>query len=301
MTGSTFTSNSVSGSGAAGGPIIWTAGTTAMHYNRFVGNTGTGGVMTNSGTGTADVTENWWGCNTGPNTTGCETTSGTNITAAPRLVLTATASPSHVVHPATTSTITASLLTDSAAAAVSATNLSPAFSGLPVSFADPPGDATVGGSPGAHSVNFSGGTASIGYQAGTVLGPDNVLATLDNGTATATLEVDEPPQITSADHATFTAGAAGSFTVTTTGQPTASLIETGSLPPGMTFTDNGDGTATLGGTPTAGGSFTIHDHGEQRGAAGRDAELHRDGERLAGDHQRRPHHVRGWLGRHRSR
>jgi hypothetical protein len=49
--------------------------------------------------------------------------------------------------------------------------------------------------------------------------------------------------------------------VTTTGFPTAALSESGALPSGVTFTDNGDGTATLAGTPAAGTagsySFTI--------------------------------------------
>ena len=45
---------------------------------------------------------------------------------------------------------------------------------------------------------------------------------------------------------------AGTFTVTTTGFPTAALSETGALPTGVTFVDNGDGTATLAGTPAAG-------------------------------------------------
>ena len=40
--------------------------------------------------------------------------------------------------------------------------------------------------------------------------------------------------------------------MTTVGNPAASLNETGSLPSGVTFTDNGDGTATLAGTPAAG-------------------------------------------------
>src|SRR5205823_6441015 len=47
----------------------------------------------------------------------------------------------------------------------------------------------------------------------------------------------------------FTAGQNGSFTVTATGTPTPSLSETGALPAGVTLTDNGNGTATLGGTP----------------------------------------------------
>jgi hypothetical protein len=261
VTGSTFTGNSVSGGGTlAGGPVIYTAGTTAMHYNRFVGNTGTGGVMTNSGSGVADVTENWWGCNTGPNTTGCETTSGTGITATPRLVLMSTASPSHVTGPNGTSTITASLLTDSNGGAVGAANLAGAFNGVPVSFADPPGDATVTLASGAHSVNISGGTASIDYHSNTTLGPDNVSTTFDNATTAATLEVDQAPAITSANTAPFTVGTAGSFTVTTTGYPAAAITKIGSLPSGLTFTDNGNGSATISGTPAAGtgGNYTMN-------------------------------------------
>ena len=51
----------------------------------------------------------------------------------------------------------------------------------------------------------------------------------------------------------------GTFTVTSTGTPTAALSESGPLPTGVTFTDNGDGTATLAGTPAAGqgGSYPI--------------------------------------------
>src|SRR5579862_3566805 len=67
------------------------------------------------------------------------------------------------------------------------------------------------------------------------------------------------PAITSANSTTFTVGTAGSFTVTTTGSPTPSLTETGSLPSPVTFKDNGNGTATLSGTPAAGtaGSYPI--------------------------------------------
>jgi hypothetical protein len=261
VTGSTFTNNSVSGSGAAGGSVIYTAGTTTMHYDRMVANTGTsGGVMTNSGSGSANVTENWWGCNTGPNTTGCDSIAGTNVTASPRLALTATASPANVIGPNGTSTLTASLLTDSVGSAVSAANLVGAFSGLPVSFSDPPGDATVTLAAGAHSVNVAGGAASIDYHSNTTLGPDNDIATLDNGTATAILEVDEPPAITSAATAPFHTGTSGSFTITTTGYPAAAITETGSLPSGLTYHDNGDGSATISGTPGAatGGNYTLN-------------------------------------------
>src|SRR6266852_2597203 len=72
----------------------------------------------------------------------------------------------------------------------------------------------------------------------------------------------QAPTITSANNTTFTAGAPNTFTVTTSGflaPPT--ITETGALPGGVSFTDNGNGTATLAGTPDAltGGtySFTI--------------------------------------------
>ena len=45
---------------------------------------------------------------------------------------------------------------------------------------------------------------------------------------------------------------------TTAGFPTATtLTKTGALPAGVTFTDNGDGTATLAGTPAAGPAAAI--------------------------------------------
>ena len=59
-------------------------------------------------------------------------------------------------------------------------------------------------------------------------------------------------QITSPAGTTFTAGQAGTFTVTSTGMPNCGLSETGALPTGVTFKDNKDGTATLSGTPAAG-------------------------------------------------
>jgi streptogramin lyase/fibronectin type 3 domain-containing protein len=58
--------------------------------------------------------------------------------------------------------------------------------------------------------------------------------------------------ITSASSTTASAGAPLNFQVATTGTPTPSLSETGTLPSGVTFTDNGDGTASLSGTPVDG-------------------------------------------------
>jgi LPXTG-site transpeptidase (sortase) family protein len=64
--------------------------------------------------------------------------------------------------------------------------------------------------------------------------------------------VTDGPVITSASSTTFTVGSSGSFTVTTSGVPPMSIASSGALPSGVTFVDNGDGTATLAGPPAAG-------------------------------------------------
>ena len=48
---------------------------------------------------------------------------------------------------------------------------------------------------------------------------------------------------------TFKLGQPSAFTVMTAGDPTPSIKETAFLPDGINFVDNGDGTATLSGTP----------------------------------------------------
>lgn len=109
------------------------------------------------------------------------------------------------------------------------------------------GTATLAGTPAAGT----GGTYPITITASNGVAPD--------ATRNFTLTVNVAPTITSANSATFTAGAAGSFTVTTAGLPTPALTESGTLPSGVTFTDNGNGTAALTGTPAAGtgGTYAI--------------------------------------------
>jgi len=79
--------------------------------------------------------------------------------------------------------------------------------------------------------------------------------------ATVTIELpgSHPYAFTSADNVTFVAGQPNTFKVTVTGKPTPALTEEGNLPPGVTFTDNGDGTGTLSGTPGPGsvGTYSI--------------------------------------------
>ena len=107
------------------------------------------------------------------------------------------------------------------------------------------GTATLAGTPAANT----GGTYQFTINATNDVIPD--------ATQSFTLTVDQACQITSTDSATFAVGQAGTFTVTTTGYPTCTLPAPLTLPSGVTFTDNGDGTATLAGTPAAntGGTY----------------------------------------------
>ena len=109
------------------------------------------------------------------------------------------------------------------------------------------GTATLAGTPAANTA----GTYQFTINATNDVIPD--------ATQSFTLTVNLAPGITSPAGITFTAGQAGTFTVTTTGYPNSTLSETGALPPGVTFTDNGDGTATLAGTPAAntGGPYPV--------------------------------------------
>ena len=81
---------------------------------------------------------------------------------------------------------------------------------------------------------------------------------LPNATQNFTLTISQGPAITSADNTTFVVDSAGTFTVTTTGNPIASIGQSGTLPSGVTFADNGDGTATLSGTPATGTTGTYN-------------------------------------------
>ena len=120
-----------------------------------------------------------------------------------------------------------------------------------------------------HGVTFTDngdGTATLaGMPDATTGGSYPLTITAGNGLATSAqgfvLTVAQSVLITNGDVATFTTGASGSFGITTaSGYPTSTALAiAGTLPTGVAFTDNHDGTATISGTPgsTTGGSYPL--------------------------------------------
>jgi hypothetical protein len=102
------------------------------------------------------------------------------------------------------------------------------------------GTGTLSGTPAVGT----GGAYALTFEATSISG--------SSGVQNFTLNVSEAPVITSANATTFTVAQAGTFTVTTTGFPTATIGHGGTLPAGVNFISNGDGTGTLSGTPAAG-------------------------------------------------
>lgn len=115
--------------------------------------------------------------------------------------------------------------------------------------------------PSGVTFNTSTGVLSGTPAAGTT-GNYPLTINANNGVGTQasqsfTLSVINGPSITSANNTAFVIGTAGTFTVTTTGSPVPTIARGGvTLPGGVTFTDNLNGTATLAGTPAAGTAGT---------------------------------------------
>jgi hypothetical protein len=128
-------------------------------------------------------------------------------------------------------------------------------------------NGTCAGAPAAiDTVTLSGGTVPDSAPTGALTsGPHGFNATYSGDSnyqavtaGCAPFTVLAAPLITSADSTSFTTNVPGAFTVTTTGYPSAASMQISDsgavLPSGVTFLDNGDGTATLAGTPATGTS-----------------------------------------------
>ncbi len=111
---------------------------------------------------------------------------------------------------------------------------------------------------GVSFVDNKDGTATLsGPAKTTAAGPHQFTLTAKNSAGstseTFTFTVATPPTIKKVPATTLTvAGATANLTITTTGYPAPSLRQTGFLPSGLTFADQGNGTAVISGTPSPG-------------------------------------------------
>lgn len=151
--------------------------TYSARFNRFVDNgTGVGHFAAPD----VDLTWNWWGCNGGVGSVGCDTvdagTAGGAWTADPWLTLTLALDPGAVL-PGQTLSARASLIVDSEGFDTSGTGQ--VADGIPISFASSPE-----GSIAAPVAGTLAGTASTDVEV-VVAAPGNVLASLDSETVSA--------------------------------------------------------------------------------------------------------------------
>ncbi|HEV3351669.1 MAG TPA: CSLREA domain-containing protein, partial [Acidimicrobiales bacterium] len=255
VTHSTFTGNHADGANvgnAGGGAINVAAGGDAstnffVHFNRIVGNSATNGPSGVFGVSGLDFTDNWWGCNTGPGTTGCDGATGPTV--APRIVLTNAPNPA-TIRVGDTSTLTADFLHDSGNNPLTTANIS-ALIGLPVAWAAPDGGSIAGG---AQTTIQSNGKATATFNP-TTFGVFHPTAKVDNGTASATVTVLAPPSISKAFNApSFPLNGDSTLTFTITNPNTANGLS------GLAFTDNFPAHMKVAGTPgvlnNCNGTFT---------------------------------------------
>ena len=184
VTGSTFTGNAA-GAGAGGG-VANGDGTLDVTDSRIVDNSATrGGGLDQeadpSSVNITNATEDWWGCNAGPNGPGCDTatnantTAGSSFTTSPWVVLRTTASPTTVRGGGLgTSTLTASFLQDSAGQGLTTSQI-PELIGLPVAWS-----ATNASVAPATGTIGAGGTSSSTLTTDTSCAGATGQATVDN-------------------------------------------------------------------------------------------------------------------------
>lgn len=252
---STFTGNSATGASGAGGGIA-AAGTITVSDSRIVGNVANSGTGYYQSAGTATIIDNWWGCNSGPGSSGCDAVAqNAAATAAfnPWIVLTIDANPSTIQIDGN-STLTADLTNDS--------NGGTGFdvpNSTPVTFSDTLGTVTP------LTSTFINGTAQAIFTAGNAPGAGSGTATVDNQAVSATITITKgtPTVTVMASPTTITLGQSSTITATVSGSglpPTGTVNVTDGLGNGLgdncvITLSSGSGSCTL--TPSAAGALTV--------------------------------------------
>jgi Divergent InlB B-repeat domain/Abnormal spindle-like microcephaly-assoc'd, ASPM-SPD-2-Hydin len=185
VSGSTFTGNKVTGGSAPGGGIFAEQGgssttTVTVSNSRFVGNSDpVGGTGIAVDEATANLQNNWWGCNAGPGASGCDSVAiNAGGSFNPWLVLSVSANPTQIF-PNGTSQLTADLTHNS-----SGTGGFSVPTGTPVSFG-----GTLDSSVNPSSTTLTSGQANSTYTAGSSAGNGTGTATVDNQPVTATINI----------------------------------------------------------------------------------------------------------------
>ena len=185
----TITNSTISGNSATlgGGALFIVSGSLMANLNRIVSNTApTGSGIWQTG-GTANVENNWWGCDGFPNSAGCQTGSGT-FDADPRIDLRLLPA-SATLAPGGTQTFTANVSQNTNGAAINPVVLN----GLTITFA---GGGLGSVSPASAALsNLMAGTLFTASSTCPTPNTGNVSATLDNGTQTSSMTVQLPPAI----------------------------------------------------------------------------------------------------------
>jgi hypothetical protein len=249
LTSNNITDNGNGGLSVPGGGIRLLvepgATTTALataNFNRIVGNSV---GLDNTTAAAVDATLNWWGSNTGPNTTGNDTTSGA-VNTSPWLVLSVSKSLA-TIGPGGTSTVTASVTNDSSG---SNHSIAPFFpNGVPIAF------GATGGTMSPATAPTRSGSASSSFTS-TAPGDASASVTLDNQTLSTPITIQAinvtpppTPQQTTAGQPfsqSFTVtGGAGGFVYT---------VSAGQLPPGLALNAS---TGLVSGSTTTPGTYAF--------------------------------------------
>ncbi len=274
------TGTGATGGGGGGGASSTTAGTagTAGHGASADGTAGAGGSLGaggsgagggggggffgggSGGTGGSDGLGSIGGTGGGgagssfaaPSVT--HATFATDTTAVPRVMITPMV-PTPAAAPAITSTATATFQTGRRGSIPIRSTGAPTPA-LSETGALPPGVSFVDNADGTAALSGTPGAGAGGVYSLTI--------TATNGQSPAAsqrfvLIVQQPPAVTGPTGATFVVGRHGSVTIGGAGFPAPVLSVSGSLPAGVSFTGDGNGTATLSGTPTvaSGGTHVL--------------------------------------------
>jgi len=266
ITSNTITGNNVKSLESEGGAGIralsaFTGSGNRIAFNRIAGNVDGMGIN-NQSTTVLDATNNWWGCNEGPDDDGCDTVAG-SVNLDPWLTFTVTSDTAEL-DIGEEATITASLTTNSDGGDTSGDGTVP--NGITVGFdVDPAGAGTLDPT----STSTAAGAATATFTAAAA-GEATISATVDNATASTTVTVtgEEPPAVEKielvASNTSPTAGEEVTLTATVTdsaGDPVADVTVEfavdGVHDTSGEGTTNEDGEATFSYTGSFAGTDTV--------------------------------------------